>query len=262
MTKKTTKKNIGGHFSSALNTLTSYAIVFVPLLILLGALDSFLFLTALNLNGIEATQNILNMGLSQSALIKLSFSHLGLMLGTKAIIGPFIAMFAVLFSRATIMDKALSFGEALSFALKRYSSVVKPYILAMLSIQIGSIIVIPGIMFMQQYAFVDSVATLEKEKHVLSRSKRLTNTRKKTLYFLILPYIILGQGIQILEFIHSADLQKLILINMGYEAALILILCSFYSLYHERIALIAERKARKEAKKAAQEAKEDESTAE
>ena len=38
-----------------------------------------------------------------------------------------------------------------------------PYLLAMLSIQVGMLIVIPGIMFMMQYAFVDSVATLEKE---------------------------------------------------------------------------------------------------
>ena len=98
---------------------------------------------------------------------------------------------------------------------------------------------------MMQFAFVDSVATLEQEKHVLSRSKRLTRTRRHTLVFLIVPYLILGQGIQLAEFSYSSDLSALMLINMTYEGLLILLLSVFYSLYHERVSLIAEKKARK-----------------
>lgn len=240
-----TKKNLSSHVGNAFQTLLSHGIIFIPLLILLGIFDTFLFHTALKINGLKPTDNILQMGLSQSALIKLSFSHLGMMLIYKALIGPIVSMLVVVYSRARIMQQPLNIGEAINFVMKRYGSVFLPYLLAMLSIQIGSIIVIPGIMFMMQYAFVDSVATLEKEKHVLTRSKRLTKSRRRSLIFLILPYILIGQGIQIGEFVYSADISKLILINMAYEGILVLVLSSFYSLYHERIALIAERKKRK-----------------
>ena len=112
---------------------------------------------------------------------------------------------------------------------------------------------------MMQFAFVDSVATLEQEKHVLSRSTRLTRTRRKTLVLLIVPSLLLGQGIQLMEFSYSSDLGSLMLINMAYEGLLVLLLSVFYSLYHERVSLIAERKSRK-AKAKEEAAKEDVST--
>ena len=101
--------------------------------------------------------------------IKLTFSFLGLAISIKAFLGPIIGMLVVLFSRAHAKSSPLNINSAINFIVKRYKNVFMPYLLAMLSIQVGMLIVIPGIMFMMQYAFVDSVATLEKEKHVLTQ---------------------------------------------------------------------------------------------
>ena len=144
------------------------------------------------------------------------------------------------------MNSSLSLSKAINFALKRYSVVFVPYLLALLSIQIGMIIIIPGVMFMMQYAFVDSVASLENEQHVLSRSKKLTKPRRKSLVLLILPYVLLGQGVQFAEFIYSSEPWKLLAINATFEASLLLLLSSFYMMYHERVTRISEKKARRQ----------------
>lgn len=261
MTKKTTKKSFFQHLGQGFGILLSNALIFLPIIAIIAFIDSKVLHGALAINNLDPNQSILNGSdpEAQSKLIALAFTHMGLMLVTKSIIGPALSIFVVIHARATILKQELSLGKALQFLLKRYKTVFIPYLLAMLSIQIGSIILIPGIFFMMQFAFVDSVATLEQEKHVLSRSTRLTRTRRKTLVLLIVPYLLLGQGIQLMEFSYSSDLGSLMLINMTYEGLLVLLLSVFYSLYHERVSLIAERKSRK-AKAKEEAAKEDVST--
>ena len=236
------KKNISSFISAAISTFFSNAMLFLPLILFLGILDTVLFHGALKLNNVEDAQNLMS---NQSVLIKMSFTYLGLMITSKAIIGPFISILVVVFSRATAMGRPLTIGTAINFALKRYTKVFFPFLIALLSIQIGMIIIVPGIMFMMQYAFVDSVASLEEERHVLSRSKKLTKTRRKSLIILIIPYVLLGQGVQLAEFIYSAEPEKLLLLNSAYEGLLIILLSSFYMMYHDRITLIAEKRARK-----------------
>ena len=175
---------------------------------------------------------------------------MGLAIGIKAIVGPIIGMLVVLFSRAHAKSTKLNMNSAINFITKRYKSVFVPYLLAMLSIQIGMIIIIPGIMFMMQYAFVDSVATLEKEKHVLTRSKRLTKSRRKSLVMLIGPFVFLGQGMQLIDLLYSSNLPALIGFHSLYEGLFLVITSTFYMLYHERILLIEQHKARKAAKQA------------
>jgi len=240
------KKNISSFISAAISTFFSNAMLFIPLILFLGVLDTLLFHGALKLNNVEDAKNLMS---NQSVLIKMSFTYLGLMITSKAIIGPFISILVVVFSRATAMESNLSVGKAVNFAIKRYTKVFFPFLIALLSIQIGMIIIIPGIMFMMQYAFVDSVASLEEEPHVLSRSKKLTKTRRKSLVILIIPYVLLGQGVQLAEFIYSAEPVKLLLLNSAYEGLLIILLSSFYMMYHDRITLIAEKRARKKAEK-------------
>jgi hypothetical protein len=241
----TKKKILFSHVSAAIKTLFSNAMFFIPLVLTLGIIDTALFHGALAINDLDASSKDLMS--NQETLIKMSFTYLGLMLVTKAIIGPFISILIVAFSRATAMGSSLSIGKAINFAFNRYSKVFLPFLLAFLSIQIGMIIIIPGVMFMMQYAFVDSVASLENEPHVLSRSKRLTKPRRKSLIILILPYVILGQAVQLAEFVYSADTFKLVLINSSYEFFLMILLSSFYMMYHERVTLISEKKARKKA---------------
>ena len=247
------KQSLLQHLSSGFGAIFSNAGIFIPMTLALGTLDVFLFRGALSLNGFAPTDNILQMQIPPSALMKLTFSFLGLAIGIKAIVGPIIGMLVVLFSRAHAKSTKLKMNSAINFISKRYKSVFVPYLLAMLSIQVGMLIVIPGIMFMMQYAFVDSVATLEKEKHVLTRSKRLTKSRRKSLVMLILPFVLLGQGMQFVDFIYSSNLPALIGFHSLYEGLFLVITSTFYMLYHERILLIEQHKARKAAKQAQQE---------
>ena len=242
------KQSVMTHFFSAISAVFSNAAVFVPIALILGTIDVFLFRGALSLNGFAPTDNILQMQIPPSALIKLTFSFLGLAIMVKALIGPMIAMMVVVYSRAYCLKSPLGVGKAINFSLKRYTNVFVPYLLAMLSIQVGMLIVIPGIMFMMQYAFVDAVATVEKEKHVLTRSKRLTKSRRKSLVILIIPFVLLGQGMQFVDFIYSSDLTALIGFHSLYEGLFLLILSTFYMLYHERVELIEQTKARRAAK--------------
>ena len=238
------KKNLANHVSSAAKALLSNLPVFLTIALILGGIDTLLFHGALSINGLEASSKELLS--NQMVLIQTSFTLLGLMMFTKAILGPFVSILVVVYSRASAMNSSLSLGKAVNFALKRYSVVFVPYLLALLSIQIGMIIIIPGVMFMMQYAFVDSVASLENEPHVLSRSKKLTKPRRKSLVLLILPYVILGQCVQFAEFIYSANPWKLLAINATFEGSLLLLLSSFYMMYHERVTRISEKRARRQ----------------
>lgn len=255
------KQSLSTHFAAAFKTILSNAAIFVPVALLLGTLDVFLFRGALSLNDIDPSTNILKAmqtldprtgqpEMAQSDLIKLTFSFLGLAVGVKAVIGPIIAIITAMYARATAMGQHVGFGKVLNFALKRYKNVFVPYLLAMLSIQFGMLIVIPGIMFMMQYAFVDSVASFEKEPHVLTRSKRLTKARRKSLIILIIPFVLIGQGMQFVDFIYSSSVPKLIGFHSLYEGLFLMISACFYMLYHERVALIEQRKQRRAAKAA------------
>ena len=253
------KQSLPHHLISAFSAIVGNAGIFIPITLALGTLDVFLFRGALSLNGFQPTDNILQMQIPPSKLIKLTFSFLGLAIAIKAFVGPIVGMLVVLFSRAHAKSSTLTLNSAINFIAKRYKNVFMPYLLAMLSIQVGMLIVVPGIMFMMQYAFVDSVATLEKEKHVLTRSKRLTKSRRKSLVLLILPFVLLGQGMQFVDFIYSSNLPALIGFHSLYEGFFLIIGATFYMLYHERILLIEQHKVRKAAKLAAQEAQNDRS---
>ena len=234
------KQSLAIHIQQAIAMFFSNLHIFGIVTLLVASIDTFLFYASLDVHGLKDLGNIFNSAEGQSNLIKLSFTYLGFMLGYKAILGPIVSMLVVVYARAFALKSNMNFSTALNFALKRYGSVFLPYLLAMLSIQIGMIIIIPGVMFMMQYAYVDAVATLEKEAHVLSRSKLLTKSRRKSLIILILPYILLGQVIQFVEFGYAESKEILIAANAVYEGLLLIIMATFYMLYHERTALIAQ----------------------
>jgi hypothetical protein len=76
-----------------------------------------------------------------------------------------------------------SLYDAVNYGLNRYSRVVKPHSLALFIIQLGVVVIVPGILFGLQYAFVDAIATLDqKEKDALARSRKLTAGRRGTLF--------------------------------------------------------------------------------
>jgi hypothetical protein len=240
------KQSLAIHIQHAVSMFFNNLHIFGIVTLLVASIDTFLFYASLHVHGLKDLGNIFNSAEGQSNLIKLSFTYLGFMLVYKAILGPIVSILVVVYARAFAMKSSMTVSTAINFALKRYGAVFVPYLLAMLSIQIGMIIIIPGVMFMMQYAYVDAVATLEKEAHVLSRSKLLTKSRRQSLIILILPYILLGQAIQFVEFGYAESTATLIAANAAYEGLLVVIMATFYMLYHERTALIAQyREAKK-----------------
>jgi hypothetical protein len=80
-------------------------------------------------------------------------------------------------------QKPATLYEAVNFGLNRFPRVVGPHARALFIIQLGIIVIVPGILFGLQYAFVDAIATLDtQEKDPLSRSRKLTSGRRGTLF--------------------------------------------------------------------------------
>ncbi|MDP6931581.1 MAG: hypothetical protein QGG40_01635, partial [Myxococcota bacterium] len=129
----------------------------------------------------------------QSLLIKLAFSWMASAILLEIILGPLFYAFAVYVGRARSAGQPTRFYEGLNFALNRYRRQFFPHAGAQLSIQLGMIVIIPGILFQLQYAFVDAVACLEDEKWPMARSTRLTRGRRRTLFFIFLPFLLLSQ---------------------------------------------------------------------
>ncbi|MFT4978210.1 MAG: hypothetical protein ACI8S6_004118 [Myxococcota bacterium] len=179
----------------------------------------------------------------QEDLIAVLLPWAGATLGLEIILGPIVAACAVYVGQAAATGGAVSLYKAVNFALSRYRRVFLPHLAAQLSIQLGLIIIIPGVLFQMQYAFVDSVACLEDEAAPLNRSKRLTRGRRRSVFFLFLPWLMLSQ------FIIFADLWALgqsEFALFGVKATAFLIYFTmqvgFFFLYEERT---RQRRARK-----------------
>lgn len=187
----------------------------------------------------------------QEDLIRVLLPWAGVTLGLEILLGPIIAACAVYVGRAFALHReaqvAASFGgeaqtppapslyKAINFALNRYSRMFVPHAAAQLSIQLGLIIVIPGILFQMQYAFVDSVASIEDEAAPLNRSKRLTRGRRRSVFLLFLPWLLLSQ---VMIFIDLWAMGESPIHLFAVKAAMFLLYfmmqVSFYLLYHDR----------------------------
>ena len=80
-------------------------------------------------------------------------------------------------------NQPASFAGAINYGLNRFSRVFKAHTLAYSAVVLGNIVVIPGIIFGLQFAFVDAIATLDaQEPRPLRRSARLTSARRGTIF--------------------------------------------------------------------------------
>ena len=84
---------------------------------------------------------------------------------------------------------------------------------------------------------------MEKEKHVISRSVKLTKGRRKSLFFLILPWAILTQLFGFLALYASDSIMKLTAANMLLEGLIFMMYTCFFMLYDQRIKQIEELRA-------------------
>ena len=186
-------------------------------------------------------------------LIQVVLGYTGVGLVKSILIGPIFAALIVYNGRCSVTNRPVSIYAGFNFAINRYKRLFLPYLIAQLSIQLGNIIVIPGIMFMMQYAFVDAIACLEKEKHIISRSVKLTKGRRKSLFFLILPWAVLTQLFGFLALYASDSILKLTAANMLLEGLIFVMYTCFFMLYDQRIKQIEELRAERLAQKAEQE---------
>jgi hypothetical protein len=220
--------------------------VFAVVLSVFGLFDAILFQGLIQYLGLDTSQEFITAGginIQQAELLKLILGMQGITLvGRIILLGPIFNSIAVYSGKAYMAKKATSLYGAVNFALSRYKRLFVPNLLAQLSIQIGMLIIIPGVMSWMQFAFVDSVACLEEEKHVLTRSKRLTKGRRKSIFLVILPWIFFSQVFGILELYASTiNFGAVVITSILMECLLMLMMLAFFMLYDKRIQLLEEK---------------------
>jgi hypothetical protein len=172
----------------------------------------------------------------QGLLIAAALKLTALDLILELIFGPIIAA-AAIYTVATRRDgrEATLYG-AVNFALKKYSLLFKWHAAAQLSIKLGMLILVPGVLFMMMYAMVDPVLCFEKEKWPLDRSKRLTRAWRKTLFVFMLPWVVLVAVVPLVLFWSTQQGAVLTLgISIFYYLSLFWLQSGFCFLYLERL---------------------------
>jgi hypothetical protein len=82
-------------------------------------------------------------------------------------------------------------AQAYAFAKSRYKRMFGPHLKAVLMIQVGLLVVVPGILYGLWYAFVDPItATDDKSRKPLDRSRKLTQGRRGRILRAWLPYVV------------------------------------------------------------------------
>ena len=116
---------------------------------------------------------------------------------TKLVVGaiwftityPIIDAVSIYAWRRYSTGQDFSAKKALNWAIGRYGRMFGPHAKAFLTITAGMVIIVPGILFGLQYAFVDAItATDDKSKSPLKRSQKLTAGRRGRILRAWLPY--------------------------------------------------------------------------
>lgn len=112
-------------------------------------------------------------------LIASTFIQTGLLCVWAGLVGAWAAPAQIYLWVQRAKGQPATLSGAVNYGLNRWSRVAVPHFLAYLAIALGNIIIVPGIIFGLQYAFVDAIATLDQvEKAPLNRSGRLTGIRR------------------------------------------------------------------------------------
>lgn len=78
---------------------------------------------------------------------------------------------------------------ALNWALARYGRMLKPHAISYVTIALGMVVIVPGVLFGLQYAFVSAItATDDRSKAPLARSQKLTAGRRGKIMLSWIPY--------------------------------------------------------------------------
>ena len=229
--------------------ITIYPLYALFAIILFAALDASLLRGVFNTFNIDS--EVIQRGIQQeqALLMRVIGSYMLLNLLKVLFLGPLFAALVVYLGLSYSRNKNTSLYEAINFVIGRYGRLITPFIIAQLCIQLGMIVLIPGVLFMMQYAFVDAIACAEKEPFVLTRSKKMTRGIRGSLLWFILPWSIFIQLIGIISLSYSGHFLPLFAINFFTEALLFLMMCSFFAAYEYRsyqIVVYRAHKAQKE----------------
>ncbi len=127
-------------------------------------------------------------------------AFIGVYVSVEIFLGPLLAAISIYVARAHTHGAPAPLSKAINFALNRYRRMFKWHAIAWLMIHFGlALICLPGLFFLAIYAFVDSILCLEKEPWPLARSKKLTRGRRKTIFLVFVPWLLLSQVAQFIE---------------------------------------------------------------
>lgn len=174
---------------------------------------------------------------------------------------PVVDAVAIYAWRRFSTGQDFSSKKALNWAIGRYGRMFGPHAKAFLTVTAGMVIIVPGILFGLQYAFVDAItATDDKSKSPLKRSQKLTSGRRGRILLSWLPYAAWYLP-AFLVFVYQAEAGITLggteisphICVMVFGTVDVLILCvmemAMFGLYEERI---NDAKRAKEARDAAQ----------
>ena len=229
MAKKKSAFNVAVRATSY---LFSTAHIMVPVAIVFGTIVGLLDVAVLSVLAPEALQGGPT---GQSVMIKLMFGWWGVMLLIEVLLGPILAAMAIYAARVRSHGGALSFGKALNFALARYKVMFKWHAIAQLTIQVGMIAVVPGILFLLQYTFVNSILCLKDEERPLNRSSRLTKGRRRGIFALVFIWLVFTQVLGFMELaVLGQGTGMLIGLMSGAYLLNIWVVMVFYTFYEDR----------------------------
>jgi len=226
--------------------------VLMPLLILVGALGGLL---SWKLAPYIVPWNPSPDASQQVQLIAENMKHLVFMLIWMVLAYPLINAAAIFCWRAESNGEVANASDAYQFAKSRYRRMFRPHLKAVVWIQVGLMVVIPGIIYGLWYAFVDPItATDDKSKSPLERSRRLTQGRRSQILRLWLLFVVffipeITMGVMSS---YAEQIGPWAIASFGFVMLLMLVVMkmAMFGLYEQRIEDARQRIAAKKAKEA------------
>jgi len=176
-----------------------------------------------------------SLGADQSEIVSLFLGWWGVVLLVELVFGPFVVAMSIYAARTHSHGGKATLAKAFNFALARYGRIFKWHAAAWLTIQLGMIVLVPGILFLLQYAFVDAILVLEDEEWPLARSAMLTRKRRGRIFALVLPWLVLTQVIGFAELwaLSAGPLALVGLMSATYVLNIFVVM-AFYVFYEDR----------------------------
>lgn len=241
---------IGGRFKllgAALVATSKSAVALIPLVLLVGGLGHLLMSWGASMM-VGIIQPTGQGQLWTSELTKLAVGIIWFIFAK-----PIVDATAIYCWRQISRGGTVQPGKAWNWAIGRYGRMLKPHAAKFLTVSAGLIIVVPGVLFGLQYAFVHAISAMEeKPTGVLSRSQRFTDGRRGRIAMVWLPYVPWYLFYTVVATYQVESWGWLAVAGLGAVDVLLLTIMTMvmFSMYEERIADAQSAKARREDKEA------------